>query len=180
MSEKRLFSSEGRRIAGPCVLIATVSALVAMAAVVGGDVPSVFENPHLRVQMLSEANTAFAWDLYTRQAAASAAAAAQHQNIFMSPLSVSVAMAMTYVGARAQTRAQMTQVMRFNDHVEDDQLHRAFTDLLTALNQTQPPHTLYMANRMFGDKSYSFLDEFLSTVREHYGAELARVDFRYA
>jgi len=47
---------------------------------------------------LSIANGKFALDLYKFHASPS------DQNIFMSPLSVSVALAMTYLGARGQTR----------------------------------------------------------------------------
>ena len=167
MSVKRLCSCVGPL----CYGVLIVSALVAMAgAVDGGDASS-----EQSVQLLSEGNTAFAWDLYKRQAATSAAA--QPRNIFMSPLSVSVAMAMTYVGARAQTRTQMRQVMHFND-TEDDQLHQAFSDILAALNQPQQAYKLYMANRLFGERTYSFLETYLTDVRENYGAELAPVDFR--
>jgi len=95
----------------------------------------------------------------------------------MSPLSVSVAMAMTYLGARAQTREQMRQVLHLND-VPDDQLHRSFGDILSALNQTQQEYKLYMANRLFGEKTYTFLEKFLSAVLDHYNAQLAPVDFR--
>ena len=70
----------------------------------------------------------------------------------------------------------MRQVLHIN--ITDDQLHQAFSGVLSSLNQPQQAYKLYMANRMFGDKSYSFLDEFLSAVREYYGAELAPVDFR--
>jgi len=71
---------------------------------------------------------------------------------------------------------QMRQVLRLN--TTDDQLHQAFSGILSSLNQPQQAYKLYMANRMFGDKSHAFLDEFLSAVREYYGAELAPVDFR--
>jgi len=80
-----------------CYLALTVSALVAVAYTDDGDARSKL--------LLSEGNTAFAWELY-KQVATSAAA--QHQNIFMSPISVSVALAMTYLGARAQTRAEVS------------------------------------------------------------------------
>jgi len=48
----------------------------------------------------------------------------------MSPLSVSVALAMTYLGAKVHTGVQMKQVLHFND-VQNDQLHRAFGDILS-------------------------------------------------
>jgi len=128
------------------------------------------------------------------------------QNIFMSPISISVALAMTYLGAGGETKAQMRQVLHFND-VEENQLHQAFDDIRTALSQSEEayrrhmaaqlgygdpnsvpedlqdalnkPYQLYMANRLFGEQSYTFLAEFLTAGRTHYGAELEEVDFRY-
>jgi len=84
---------------------------------------------------------------------------------------------MTYLGARGQTKVQMRKVLHFTD-VEEGHLHQAFTDIQSALNKPCQPYKLYMANRLFGEKSYDFLEEFLAAGRKHYAAELAPVDFR--
>jgi len=131
---------------------------------------AVFQNP-TQGEQLSSANTKFALDVYKLHASS------PDQNLFMSPLSISVALAMTYLGARGQTKSQMREVMHFSD-VEDDHLHEAFTDIQSALNKPRQPFKLYMANRLFGDQSYTFLDEFLAAGRKHYEAELAALDFR--
>jgi len=120
---------------------------------------------------LSDANAKFALDLYKLHTSPA------DQNIFMSPLSISVALAMTYLGARGQTKAQMKEVLHFTE-VEEQQLHQAFTDIQSALNKPDQAYKLYMANRLFGEKSYTFLDEFLAAGGKHYAAELAPVDFR--
>ena len=165
-------SSAGLRVAKLfCYSALILSALVTMAGVGGGE-KAVFKNTQ-QGQLLTQANTAFAWDLYKRHASSSAVA----QNVFMSPLSITVALAMTYLGAREQTRAQMKQVLHFSD-VEEAQLHQAFSDILSELNKPEQAYKLYMANRLFGEKSYSFRDEFLSDGRKYYSAELAPVDFR--
>jgi len=71
----------------------------------------------------------------------------------------------------------MRKVLHFTD-VEEGHLHQAFTDIQSALNKPCQPYKLYMANRLFGEKSYDFLEEFLAAGRKHYAAELAPVDFR--
>jgi len=71
----------------------------------------------------------------------------------------------------------MRQVLHFTD-VEEDQLHEAFSDILVAVNKPNQAYKLYMASRLFGEKSYTFLTEFLTAGRKHYAAELAPVDFR--
>ena len=139
-----------------------------MAGAVGDT--TIFQNA-VQGQHLSAANSKFAVDLYNRQASAT------DQNIFMSPLSISIALAMTYLGARGQTKSQMQEVLHFTD-VEEDHLHQAFADVQTALNKPEQAYKLYLANRLFGEKSYEFLDEFVAAGLKYYAAELAPVDFR--
>jgi len=85
-------------------------------------------------------------------------------------------LAMTYLGARGHTKDQMREVLHFT-HVEEDHLHLAFSDILAALSKPDQAYKLYLANRLFGAKSYSFLDEFLADGRQFYEAELEPVDF---
>jgi len=130
----------------------------------------VFHNPQ-HGHCLSAANTKFALDLYKLHTSSN------DGNVFMSPLSISVALAMTYVGAHGQTKSQMKDTLHFTD-IEEQHLHEAFTDIQSALSKPSEPYKLYMANRLFGEKSYTFLAEFLAAGRKHYSAELAAVDFR--
>ena len=139
-----------------------------MAGAVGDT--TVFQNA-AQGRLLSTANTKFAVDLYNRQTLAT------DQNIFISPLSISIALAVTYLGARGQTKSQMKDVLHFAN-VEEDHLHQAFADIQSALNKPEQAYKLYLANRLFGDKSYKFLDEFLAASLKYYAAELAPVDFR--
>jgi len=131
---------------------------------------AIFQNSQ-QGEHLSAANTKFAVDLYKLHTSST------DGNIFMSPFSISVALAMTFLGAQGQTKSQMKDVLHFTS-IEEDHLHEAFTDIQSALNKPNQPYKLYVANRLFGEKSYSFLDEFLVAGRKCYGAELAAVDFR--
>ena len=147
--------------------ILTVLSLVAVTGVVADT--SVFRNTQ-QGERLSDANAKFAVDLYKRISPA-------NQNIFMSPLSISVALAMTYLGAREQTKSQMKDVLHFTN-VEERYLHQAFSDIVSHLNSSDEAFKLYMANRLFGEKSYTFLDEFLAAGLQYYSAALASIDFR--
>jgi serine protease inhibitor len=119
---------------------------------------------------LSTANTKFALTLYRYQANSTAG------NIFMSPLSISVALAMTYLGARNNTKSQISDVLHFGE-VEEAELHQAFSDIRQAFNRRDQPFTLHMANRLFGEKTFTFLQDYLSASEKHYGAKLEPVDF---
>jgi len=149
--------------------VGIVLVVIAVAGVLG-DASSAFKNTQ-QCQILSVANTKFALDLYKRLPSHSG------QNVFMSPLSISVALAMTYLGARGQTKSQMKDVLHYAD-VDEDQLHQAFSDIQSVLNKPGQAYKLYMANQLFGEKSYTFLDEFLAAGLKYYAAQLAPVDFR--
>ena len=73
-------------------------------------------------------NGQFAWDLYKKLAG-------EGDNVFYSPISISLALAMTYIGARNDTREQMRKVQGFSA-VEDAHLHSCFEDLHTHLHNT--------------------------------------------
>jgi serine protease inhibitor len=98
-------------------------------------------------------------------------------NIFLSPYSISTALAMTYAGAKGKTAAEMKGVLHFT--VPEEQLHPAFAALTAKLhaNTTKQGYQLRIANRLWGQSSFHFLPTFLQVTRDDYGAELARVDF---
>ncbi|XP_072461138.1 leukocyte elastase inhibitor-like [Notamacropus eugenii] len=124
------------------------------------------------MEQLSVANTRFAVELYKTLVDAQ-----PKENIFISPLSISTALAMVLVGARGDTAAQLSKVFHFD---EVDEVHSRFQSLHTSLNKPGASYILKLANRLFGEKTYSFLSEFLSSTQKLYGAELATVDFQHA
>ena len=67
--------------------------------------------------LLVEGNTAFAFELYQ-------ALREQEGNLFYSPYSISLALAMTYAGARGETAQQMADTLHFL--LDQDGLHPAF------------------------------------------------------
>jgi serpin B len=115
-------------------------------------------------------NNQFAFDLYAELARQ------EEGNLFFSPYSVSTALAMTYAGARGSTQAEMADTLHFT--LPQDRLHPAFGTIISDLNDGQREgYQLRVANRLWGQQGYNFLPEFLSTTRDHYGAELAQVDY---
>jgi len=76
---------------------------------------AVFQDP-VHGARVSAANTKFALDLYKLQASATDA------NIFFSPLSISVALAMTHLGAGGRTKSQLDDVLHFSDVEHEERL----------------------------------------------------------
>ncbi|MCX6355409.1 MAG: serpin family protein [Candidatus Aureabacteria bacterium] len=117
-----------------------------------------------------EGNTSFALDLYGRLRK-------EEGNLFLSPYSISTALAMTYAGARGETEKQMAKVLRLP--LEQKQLHLAFSELQNKLNEDgkKGAYELSVANALWGQKGYPFLKDFLAMIKNSYGGGLNEVDF---
>jgi serpin B len=119
---------------------------------------------------MARANNAFAVDLYGQ-------VRDQPGNLFLSPYSVSTALAMTAAGARGETAAQMRKVLHLS--LADDRLHPALAALSRALRGAgkDPGYELHVANALWGQKGFAFRDAFLELNQDSYGAGLEQVDF---
>ena len=126
-------------------------------------------------------------DLYRRLAARLDA-----PNLALSPYSIQSALGLTYVGARTDTRAEMARVLRFPDRTTA--LQSGFAEIRNALvaaaAKTVPlaerastpsrriePLEWHAANRLFGQEDFPFRPEFLSFLRDGFGAPLENADF---
>ncbi len=120
-------------------------------------------------QAVVEGNTAFALGLYAKLSR-------QPGNLFVSPCSISLALGMTYAGARGETEQQMAKVLHFE--LSQDRLHPALGALAKALAPTDTGGPrLAIANRLWGVEGCRFRDAFLAITRNSYGAELAQTVF---
>jgi serpin B len=128
-------------------------------------------------------NSAFAFDLYQGLCAAEQA---EPGNLFFSPYSISLALAMTYAGARGETERQMAETLRFP--LGQEQLHPTLNALDRALAQRASSvdaeegrgFQLNVVNSLWGQAGYSFLPAYLDLLAEHYGAGLRTLDFAQA
>jgi serpin B len=138
-------------------------------------------SPHVAdadLSKLVEGNSAFAFDLYRFLVEQQG-----DNNLLYSPYSISLALAMTYAGARGETEAQMADALHFT--LPQDDLHPAFNALDQELAQRgegaegrdQKGFRLNIANAIWGQKDYAFLDAFLDRLAMNYGAGLRVLDF---
>ena len=102
------------------------------------------------------------------------------KNIFFSPTSISLALAMTAAGAHGPTQAEMAKVL----HLDADlaQAHAHYRQLLEQWNAVgeKRAYQLRIANRLWGQKGFSIRPDFLTLTRQQYGAEMLLVDFAQA
>ena len=105
-------------------------------------------------------------------------------NFFYSPYSISLALAMTFAGARGETELQMSEALGFA--LAQENLHPAFNGLDQALANRGQQHVeegdgtrfeLNITNSIWGQRGFEFLDEFLDVLAENYGAGMRLVDF---
>lgn len=102
----------------------------------------------------------------------------QEENLFYSPHSISLAMAMIYAGARGNTEAQIADALRFV--LVPDRLHPIFNELdleLSDLNLTDDGFQLSIANSIWGQDGYAMEIEFLEILATQYGAGIKTIDF---
>ncbi len=128
------------------------------------------------VATLVEGDSGFAFDLYQilRE---------NDDNLFYSPYSISLALAMTYAGARGDTEKAMADTLRFL--LPQSRLHPAFNSLDLELasrgqgakGKDEEGFRLHIVNAIWGQKGYNFLQEYLDLLAENYGAGLRILDF---
>ncbi len=125
-------------------------------------------------------NNKFAMELYQKLQS-------RQGNLFLSPYSISTALAMTYAGARGETEKQMASTLCFptvgfassEKPMTNERFHREFGSIISRMNKAgkKGDYELVVANALWGQKGYEFLDEFLGLVRKNYDGELQQVDF---
>ncbi|KAL0164582.1 hypothetical protein M9458_040335 [Cirrhinus mrigala] len=118
---------------------------------------------------LSRANSLFALDLYRALSARN-----PEENMFFSPLSVSAALSMVYLGARGETSEEMAKVLSFSS-VSD--VHSHFETLTSTINRPSASYILKLANRLYGEETFNFLPEYLDSTLKLYHAELQALNF---
>ncbi len=130
------------------------------------------------VAALVESNNRFSFDLYNQLIAE---AQYQDRNMFLSPYSISAALAMTMAGAEGETKTQMHDALRFA--IEEPDLHRAFNHLDLEMEDAAGSSEnirLSMVNSLWGQYDKEFQLTFLDVLAENYGAGMNLVDFRNA
>lgn len=120
------------------------------------------------ISAIINANNQFALDLYSKLRK-------EEGNIFFSPSSISLALAMTYEGARGQTAEEIGSVFHFP---KDDAIRRsAFAALHHQLNRESVKYELRTANALWIQSGFPLLPEYLDIIKKYYGGKAANVDF---
>lgn len=122
------------------------------------------------VKAVVNANNQLAFELYSQFNEES-----KDSNIFFSPYSISIALTMTYEGAKGQTAKEMQSVL----HIPEDANVRRpnFARIFNEINKKEKKYKLSTANALWAQKDYSFLKEYTNNVEKYYGGKLTNLDF---
>lgn len=157
-----------QRVAG------SLSAVVSLAIVLAG-CESVTDPPDEKAtwkqvtldERVTDAYTGFGFQLFRHLRAEDPKA-----NLFASPTSAAIALALTYNGAAGQTQTEMAQTLGVGD-VDLETLNETNRAWLAALQNTGDPQAeLDLANSVWYRSDRPVLESFRDQVRAHYAAEV--------
>jgi serpin B len=98
------------------------------------------------------------------------------KNVFLSPLSASMALGMTLNGAAGETFDAMRSTLGFGA-LELRQINRSYRTLLEMLVDLDPAVAVGIANSIWHDRSVALQDEFLENVRDAFDSRIEALDF---
>ncbi len=101
------------------------------------------------------------------------------KSLFISPLSVSMALGMTRNGAAGETERAMQSVLAF-DNMSDDEVNQSYRSLIDLLVNLDPKVTMQLANSIWTRQGMTFNEDFLNTNKTYFDAFVQALDFNDA
>ncbi len=98
------------------------------------------------------------------------------ENLMISPLSVSVALAMAYNGAGRETKTEMEKILGLNG-LSKEQINASYKKLLTDFNSIDDEVVFEIANALYYSRAFTVKPEFLTINKAIYDAEITSLDF---
>ncbi len=93
-------------------------------------------------------------------------------NLFISPTSLLMALAMVYNGADGKTKEEMSTILGLHS----DQLNKANASLINRLIQNSDNVELAIANSIWLNENYHFQDNFRNNVQDYFNAEINEIN----
>ncbi len=98
------------------------------------------------------------------------------KNTMISPMSVSLALAMVYNGTAGNTKTQMEKMLHKAGLTPDD-INQSYKDLVAALISHDPKVELSISNAIFYRKTFSIKNDFITTNQNYYQSVVSGLDF---
>jgi serpin B len=122
-------------------------------------------------QQLIRANNEFGLDIFREIRIES-----DEDNIMISPLSISLALAMVYNGANSNTKVQMEEALRLAG-LTPEEINASYKMLIGALQSLDEDVVFDIANAIYYADFFQVKNDFLQINESNYKAEVAGLDF---
>ncbi|XP_035301125.1 corticosteroid-binding globulin isoform X1 [Cricetulus griseus] len=123
---------------------------------------------------LAPTNVDFAFNLYRHLSASD-----PHKNIIISPVSISMALAMMSLVAVDSKKTQFFQDMGFNTtKISEEEIYQGFKNLSQLLSHTDSSLKMNMGNTVFLDQSLNMRDSFLADIKHYHESEVLTTNFK--
>jgi len=100
----------------------------------------------------------------------------QDNNVFISPLSVALALGMTLNGASGDTREAMQAALELSA-LTDQEINESYESLIELLRGLDPKVIFQIANSIWYRQDISFREEFFDLAQTYFDAEVSGLDF---
>ncbi|MBN2493459.1 MAG: serpin family protein [Deltaproteobacteria bacterium] len=97
-------------------------------------------------------------------------------NVFISPLSVSCALGMTYNGARGSTEEGMRLALEYGD-LTTGEINQSYRDLIDLLTGLDPKVSMEIANSVWVREGFEVLQAFIDLNQTYFDAVVENLDF---
>lgn len=100
----------------------------------------------------------------------------KYENLMISPLSISIALAMTYNGASGETKTAMEKTLKVYG-LTPEEINNSYLNLVNSLKSLDPKVLLQIANAIFYRNDFEVERNFISTNQYYYDALVSPLDF---
>lgn len=100
----------------------------------------------------------------------------QDNNLFISPLSVSMALGMTLNGANGETKQGMEETLEFAG-MTTEEINQSYKSLIELLSRLDPKVIFQIANSIWYRQEYTFEREFMDVNQTYFDAVIQALDF---
>jgi len=98
------------------------------------------------------------------------------KNVFVSPLSVAMALGMTYNGAAGSTQEAMRQALEL-EGMSLEEVNQSYRDLIDLLQNLDPRVEFILANSIWYRNTLTFERTFIDLNQQYFDAEVSALDF---
>jgi len=157
-----------------CLTLCTITAISLLNGCSGKLPPIAGNHSYEKDKINAETvngNTGFAFDIFKQLNKGDG-----NQNIFISPLSISTALTMTYQGAGTTTKEAMAKALGYSG-IDDGKLNESYKNLLRYLKQLDKKAELNISNSIWIKEGETIKEKFISANRDIFDASITSMDF---